>query len=163
MLGLVQAYANTGDGFEVVSHQSETSVAVSQSLGSVFLEGQVGYIGTHNIHNMDMAGNRYQLSVGYDTQYLSQFIQVAYRDFGKQTDTAAHVGAEVSIDGLNADTSSLDLNLNAKAGYDSRKKFTGSLEWSGTLSLNSGVTFKADLTLGTNEGSTYGLNASISR
>lgn len=58
---------------------------------------------------------------------------------------------------------SLDMDLTAKAGYDSKKEFTCSLEWSGSLNLNSGIAFKADLTLGTNEGSTFGLNASLTR
>jgi hypothetical protein len=163
VFGLIQAYANTGDGFEVVSHQSETSVAVSQSLGSVFLEGQVGYIVTQNVHNADMSGNRYQLSVGFDTQYVSPFVQVVYRDFGAVNNTAAYVGAELNLDKLTMDSYSLDMSLTAKAGYDSKKEFVGSAEWSASLNLNSGISFKTDLTLGTNEGSAYGLNASISR
>ncbi len=39
VFGFVHAQANKGDGFELNSRQSETSVALSQSLGSVFLEG----------------------------------------------------------------------------------------------------------------------------
>jgi len=99
----------------------------------------------------------------FDTQYVSPFVQVVYRDFGTISDTAAYVGAELSIDSLKADTYGLDMNLTAKVGYDSKKEFVGSAEWSASWNLNNGVSFKTDLTLGTNEGSMFGLNASISR
>ncbi|QOL19535.1 hypothetical protein [Candidatus Bodocaedibacter vickermanii] len=163
VLGVVHAYANKGEGFEVDSHQAETSVAVSQSMGNAFIEGQVGYIGTHQVHTADMTGHRYQLSVGFDTEYVSPFVQVAYRDFGTQTDSVGYVGAELNIDRLKADTYSLDTHLTAKTGVNSKAEFTGSLEWSASLNLNSGVSFKTDLTLGTVEGSTVGLNANVSR
>ena len=163
VVGIVHAYANKGEGFEGDSHQSETSVALSQSMGNAFVEGQVGYIGTHHVHNADMIGHRYQLSMGFDTEYISPFVQLAYRDFGKQTDASAYVGAEMAIDSLKADTYSLDTHLTAKAGVDSKTEFTGSLEWSASLNLNSGISFKTDLTLGTVEGSTFGMTANISR
>jgi hypothetical protein len=163
VLGIVHAYANAGEGFEVDSRQTETSIAVSQSIGNVFIEGQLGYIGTHEVHSADMTGNRYQLSVGFDTETVSPFVQVAYRDFGKQSDAAAYVGAELNIDSLKTEAYVLDMNLNAKAGVNSKTEFTASLEWSGSLSLNNGISFKTDLTLGTTEGSTFGLTANLSR
>lgn len=163
VFGVVHAYANKGEGFESNSHQFETSVAISQSIGNVFIEGQAGYVGTQQFHTVDMSGNRYQLSIGFDTQYVSPFLQVAYRDFGTISDKAAYIGAEVSIERLKADIYNLDMSLNAKVGRDSKSEFTGSLEWSASLNLNSGVMFKTDMTLGTNEGSTFGLTANLNR
>ncbi|MCP5322393.1 MAG: hypothetical protein H6492_00035 [Candidatus Paracaedibacteraceae bacterium] len=180
VIGAIQAYANSGAGFETESNQLETSVVMSHNLGSFFIEGQLGMVSADNVHTSTWSGLRSQLTLGLDTAYVSPFIQISHRQLDKDSayhlnDTTAYLGLDMDIASLTADTYVLTTRLTTKVGYgekhwkDTEKDLgatrgvTGSVAWSASLNLNSGVSFTTNLNLDTASGSNAGLNITLNR
>jgi hypothetical protein len=178
VIGAIQGYANSGAGFGTDSRQLETSVVVSQSFGSFFIEGQIGSVSATDVHLSDWSGLRSQVTLGLDTTFVSPFVQLTHRQLDRSgvfdlSETTAYVGLDMDIAKLAADTYSIDTRLLAKAGYGSKHwvggskdfgsttGFTGSVEWSASLNLNSGVAFSSNLALDTTTGSSAGLTVSL--
>lgn len=179
VIGAIQGYANSGAGFGTDSRQLETSVVASHSFGSFFVEGQVGSVSATEVHNSNWSGLRSQVTLGLDTTFVSPFVQVAHRQLDRSglnlNETTAYVGLDAEVAKLAADTYSIDTRLLAKAGYGSKDwsanskdlgsttGFSGSVEWSASLNLNSGVSFSSNLALDTVAGSSAALNVSLDR
>ena len=180
VIGAIQGYANSGAGFGTDSRQLETSVVASQSFGSFFIEGQIGTVSATEVHLSDWSGMRSQVTLGFDTNVVSPFVQLAHRQLNRGevfdlSETTAYVGLDMDIAKLAADTYSIDTRLLAKAGYGSKHwfggskdfgsttGFTGSVEWSASLNLNSGVAFSSNLALDSATGSSAGLTVSLDR
>ncbi|MCP5322574.1 MAG: hypothetical protein H6492_01000 [Candidatus Paracaedibacteraceae bacterium] len=180
VIGAIQAYANSGTGFETESNQLETSVVMSHNLGSFFIEGQLGMVSADNVHTSAWSGLRSQLTLGLDTEYVSPFIQISHRQLDKDSayhlnDTAAYLGLDMDIASLTADTYVLTTRLTTKVGYGEKhwkdtdtdlgatRGVTGSVAWSASLNLNSGVSFTTHLNLDTASGSNAGLNITLNR
>ena len=180
VIGAIQAYANSGNGFGLDGRQLETSVVASHSFGGFFVEGQLGAVSANNVHTADWSGVRSQVTLGVDTQFVSPFIQVAYRQLDRNhtyalNDTAAYVGLDVEVAGLTMDAYRMDTRLLTKVGVGSKDwthgskavgsitGFEGSVEWSGSLTLNSGVSFSTNLGLDTVAGSAAKFNISVER
>lgn len=180
VIGAMQAYANSGEGFGLDGRQLETSVIASQSFGNYFAEAQIGSVSAADVHHADWSGVRSLFTVGYDAAFVSPFVQLSHRQLNRDSvvslnDTAAFVGLDADIAGLAADTYSLNTRLLAKVGYgtydwnaDSRHlsntgSVRGSVEWSASLNLNSGVTFSTKLGLDTLAGSSAAFNVSLDR
>ncbi|QOL20322.1 hypothetical protein [Candidatus Bodocaedibacter vickermanii] len=179
VIGAIQGYANSGAGFGIDSRQLETSVVASHSFGSFFVEGQIGSVSATEVHNSNWSGLRSQVTLGLDTEFVSPFVQVAHRQLDRSglnlNETTAYVGLDAEVAKLAADTYSIDTRLLAKAGYGSKNwsanskdlgsttGFSGSVEWSSSLNLNSGVSFSSNLALDTVAGSSAALNVSLDR
>jgi hypothetical protein len=180
VIGAIQGYANSGAGFGTDSPQLETSVVASHSFGSFFLEGQVGTVSATEVHNSNWSGLRSQVTFGLDTAFVSPFVQLAHRQLNRDdeyalNDKTAYVGLEMEIANLATDTYSIDTRLLTKVGYGSKNwskesrdlgstsGLTGSVEWSASLNLNSGVAFSSNLALDTVSGSSAGLTVSLDR
>ncbi|MCP5322395.1 MAG: hypothetical protein H6492_00045 [Candidatus Paracaedibacteraceae bacterium] len=180
VIGAIQAYANSGAGFETESNQLETSVVMSHNLGSFFIEGQLGMVSADNVHTSAWSGLRSQLTLGLDTAYVSPFIQISHRQLDKDSayhlnDTTAYLGLDMDIASLTADTYALTTRLTTKVGYGEKhwndtdtdlgatRGVTGSVAWSASLNLNSGVSFTTNLNLDTASGSNAGLNITLNR
>jgi hypothetical protein len=179
VIGAIQGYANSGAGFGIDSRQLETSVVASHSFGAFFVEGQVGTVSATEVHNNDWSGYRSQVTLGLDTEFVSPFVQLAHRQLDRSgldlNETTAYVGLDAEVAKLAADTYSIDTRLLAKAGYGSKAwslgsndlgsttGFSGSVEWSSSLNLNSGVTFSSNLALDTLAGSSAAVNVSLDR
>jgi hypothetical protein len=180
VIGAIQAYANSGNGFGLDGRQLETSVVASHSFGGFFVESQLGAVSANNVHTADWSGVRSQVTLGVDTQFVSPFIQVAHRQLDRNhtyalNDTAAYVGLDVEIAGLTTDAYRIDTRLLTKVGVGSKDwthgskavgsttGFEGSVEWSGSLTLNSGVSFSTNLGLDTVAGSAAKFNISVER
>jgi hypothetical protein len=149
LVGAILTYSNSGSGFGVDGRQLETSIVASHSFGSFFIEGQLGSISATDVHFKDWSGSRAQLTVGIDTSWVSPFIQVSYRNLNNQSDTAVYGGLEVDLSEFRTDGYTVSTHLLTKAGYSNVKGTTGAVEWSSTLTLNSGVSFSTNFTLGT--------------
>lgn len=179
VIGAIQGYANSGAGFGIDSRQLETSVVASHNFGSFFVEGQIGSVSATEVHNSNWSGLRSQVTLGLDTTFVSPFVQVAHRQLDRSglnlNETTAYVGLDAEVAKLAADTYSIDTRLLAKAGYGSKNwsanskdlgsttGFSGSVEWSTSLNLNSGVSFGSNLSLDTLAGSSAALNVSLDR
>ncbi len=179
VIGAIQGYANSGAGFGIDSRQLETSVVASHSFGSFFVEGQIGSVSATEVHNSNWSGLRSQITLGLDTEFVSPFVQLAHRQLDRSgldlNETTAYVGLDAEVAKLAADTYSIDTRLLAKAGYGSKAwslgsndlgsttGFSGSVEWSSSLNLNSGVTFSSNLALDTVSGSSAAVNVSLDR
>jgi hypothetical protein len=179
VIGAIQGYANSGAGFGIDSRQLETSVVASHSFGSFFVEGQIGSVSATEVHTSNWSGLRSQVTLGLDTTFVSPFVQVAHRQLDRSglnlNETTAYVGLDAEVAKLAADTYSIDTRLLAKAGYGSKNwsanskdlgsttGFSGSVEWSTSLNLNSGVSFGTNLSLDTLAGSSAALNVSLDR
>ncbi|MDP3640957.1 MAG: hypothetical protein Q8R43_00775 [Alphaproteobacteria bacterium] len=180
VIGAIQGYANSGAGFGLDSRQLETSVVASHSFGSFFIEGQIGSVSATEVHNSNWSGLRSQVTLGLDTEFVSPFVQVSHRQLDRSgaldlNETTAYVGLDAEVAKLAADTYSVDTRLLAKAGYGSKNwsatskelgltaGFSGSVEWSSSLNLNSGVSFSSNLALDTLAGSSAALNVSLDR
>jgi hypothetical protein len=180
VIGAIQGYANSGAGFSTDSRQLETSVVASHSFGSFFVEGQVGSVSANDIHLSDWSGYRSQITLGLDAEFVSPFVQLAHRQLDRSgvfnlSETTGYVGLDAEVAKLAADTYSIDTRLLAKAGYGSKNLssnskdlgsttgFSGSVEWSSSLNLNSGVTFSSNLALDTLAGSSAAVNVSLDR
>jgi hypothetical protein len=179
VIGAIQGYANSGAGFGTDSRQLETSVVASHSFGSFFVEGQIGTVSANDVHISDWSGDRSQVTLGLDTEFVSPFVQLTHRQLDRSgldlSETTGYVGLDIDIAKLAADTYSVDTRLLAKAGYGSKAwsagskdlgsttGFSGSVEWSASLNLNSGVTFSSNLALDTLAGSSAAVNVSLDR
>jgi hypothetical protein len=122
---------------------------------------------------------RSQVTLGIDTEFVTPFVQVAHRQLDRSgidlNQTTAYVGVDMDVAKLKADSYTVDTRLLAKVGYGDKawsvkahhigttSEFSGSVEWSGTLSLNSGVTFTTNLGLDTVAGSSAAVNVSLDR
>ena len=179
-IGAIQGYANSGDGFGIDSRQLETSVVASQSFGSFFIEGQIGSVSATDVHLSDWSGLRSQVTIGLDTEFVTPFVQLTHRQLDRSgvfdlSETTAYVGLDVDVAKLAVDAYSIDTRLLAKVGYGSKDwsagskdvgsttGFSGSVEWSTSLNLNSGVAFSSNLALDTTAGSSAGLTVSLDR
>jgi hypothetical protein len=180
VIGAIQGYANSGAGFGTDSRQLETSVVASHSFGSFFIEGQIGSVSATEVHNSNWSGLRSQVTLGLDTEFVSPFVQLTHRQLDRSgvldlNETTAYVGLDMEVAKLAADTYSVDTRLLAKAGYGSKDwsagsktlgstaGFSGVVEWSASLNLNSGVAFSSNLALDTTAGSSAGLTVSLDR
>jgi hypothetical protein len=178
VVGALQAYANRGVGFGLEGQQFESSVMVSHSFGSVFLEGQIGSVSASDVHFSDWSGLRSQMTLGLDTAYVSPFVQVTYRQLDRDghhqlKDTTASVGLDMDISSLSGDTYHIDSRLLTKVGYGEKAwsqgsrdlghvtGLQGSVEWSASLNLNSGITFSTSLGLDTVLGSNAGITVRL--
>jgi hypothetical protein len=94
---------------------------------------------------------------------VSPFVQVTHRDFGDKTDTTTYAGLEVDLSELKADTYSFSTHLLTKVGHHSVYGMTGTVEWSGSLTLTSGLSFTTNLTLGTTAEPSAGLTFTLDR
>lgn len=117
--------------------------------------------------------------MGLDTEFVSPFVQLTHRQLDRSgldlNETTAYVGLDMDIAKLAADTYSVDTRLLAKAGCGSKAwsveskdlgsttGFSGSVEWSASLNLNSGVSFSSNLALDTLAGSSAAVNVSLDR
>ena len=163
VIGAVQAYANSGEGFGSDSRQLEISVVASHSFGGFFVEGQLGAVSANNVHTADWSGVRSQVTLGYDFDTVSPFVQLTHRDFGDRTDTAAYAGVEMDLSEFKIPEATFNTHLLTKVGHHSMNGFSGSVEWSGSLTLNSGVSFSTNLGLDTVAGSAAKFNISVER
>ncbi len=179
VIGAIQGYANSGAGFGTDSRQLETSVVASHSFGSFFIEGQIGSVSATEVHNSNWSGLRSQVTLGLDTEFVSPFVQLTHRQLDRSgvdlNETTAYLGLDMEVAKLAADTYSVDTRLLAKAGYGSKDwsagsktlgstaGFSGVVEWSASLNLNSGVAFSSNLALDTTAGSSAGLTVSLDR
>jgi hypothetical protein len=178
VVGALQAYANRGVGFGLEGQQFESSVVVSHSFGAVFLEGQMGSVSASDVHFSDWSGLRSQVTLGLDTVYVSPFVQVTYRQLDRGghhqlKDTTASVGLDMDIASLSGDTYHIDSRLLTKVGYGEKAwsqgskdlgrvtGLQGSVEWSASLNLNSGITFSTSLGLDTVLGSNAGITVRL--
>jgi hypothetical protein len=163
LIGAIQTYSNSGSGFGIDGRQLESFVVASHSFGSFFIEGQFGSIAATEVHFKDWSGSRAQLTVGVDTSWVSPFVQVSYRNLNDQPDTAVYGGLEVDLSELKTDGYTVSTHLLTKAGYSNVKGTTGALEWSGTLTLNSGLSFSTNFTIGTAAEPSAGLTFKLDR
>ncbi|MBN8568532.1 MAG: hypothetical protein J0M18_02780 [Ignavibacteria bacterium] len=177
VIGAIQGYANSGEGFGVEGRQLETSIIASQSFGAFFIEGQIGTVSATDVHDSNWKGMRSQVTLGIDTEFVSPFVQVAHRQLDRGgfdlNQTTAYVGVDMDVAKLKADSYTVDTRLLAKVGYGDKawskgtndlgttSEFSGSVEWSGTLSLNSGISFNASLNLDTTSKASASLQFSV--
>lgn len=179
VIGAIQGYANSGDGFGIEGRQFETSVVASHSFGSLFIEGQLGTVSATDVHSSNWKGMRSQVTLGLDTEFVSPFVQITHRQLDRSgldlNQTTGFVGLDMDVAKLKADSYSVDARLTAKVGYGEKAwsvkaidlgtttGFSGSVEWAGSLNLNSGVKFTTNLGLDTVAGSSAAVNVSLDR
>ena len=163
VIGAIQAYANSGNGFGLDGRQLETSVVASHSFGNFFVEGQLGAVSAKEVQFKDWSGVRSQVTLGYDFDTVSPFVQLTHRDFGDRTDTAAYAGVEMDLSEFKIPEATFSTHLLTKVGHHSMNGFSGSVEWSGSLTLNSGIAFTTHLTLGSPSESNAGFTVSFSQ
>jgi hypothetical protein len=180
VIGAIQGYANSGEGFGLEGRQLESSVVASHSFGGLFIEGQAGSVSAANVHNSDWNGVRSQLTIGLDTSFVSPFVQISHRQLDRDgihqlNETAGYVGLDMEVANLAADTYSFNTRLLTKVGYGekswsngskdlgSTSGVRGSVEWTGGMNLNSGISFSTNLGLDTLSGSSAGLKVSLER
>jgi hypothetical protein len=162
VIGAVQSFGN------MVDRHFESSVLVSQSIGNFFIEGQAGFIGVQEGLLSGWEGQRYQVTLGYDTAYVSPFIQLEYRPlsngFSTLDATGVYMGVESDVLKVQLADAVFTSTVLAKVGYESATEtlFTGHslranqcgaafVEWNGGLKLSSGFEVKSALTLGSKD------------
>jgi hypothetical protein len=160
--------------------QLETSMLVSHNVGAFFIEGQLGTVSADQVHISDWSGMRAQVTVGVDTQFVSPFVQVTHRQLDRNemfslNEIAAYVGLDMDIAAFKTEAYTLNSRLLSKVGccalnwsegskfLGATTGFSGSVEWSGTLSLNSGISFSTHLNLDTTSKVSTGLQVSVER
>ena len=179
VIGAIQGYANSGDGFGIEGRQFETSVVASHSFGSFFIEGQLGSVSATDVHSSNWKGMRSQVTLGLDTEFVSPFVQLTHRQLDRSgldlNQTTGFVGLDMDVAKLKADSYSVDARLTAKVGYGEKAwsvnatdlgtttGVSSSVEWASSLNLNSGVKFTTNLGLDTVAGSSAAVNVSLDR
>lgn len=163
VVGMIQSYANSGTGFNDDSRQLETSMVAAHSFGLMFVEGQFGSVSASNVNFNDWSGVRSQVRLGIDTPFGAPFVQLTHRDFEHTSDTAGYVGFEIANTEFKADTYAFSTSLLTKVGHHSLHGATGSIDWTAALTLNNGIAFNTQLTLGSALESKAAFNLSIDR
>jgi hypothetical protein len=179
VIGAIQGYANSGEGFGVEGRQYETSLAVSQSFGAFFIEGQLGSVSATDVHQSNWSGMRSQVTLGVDTEFVSPFVQITHRHLGRDgldlKQTTGYVGLEMDVANLKSDSYSVDASLLAKVGYGEKawseaskhlgttSGMSGSVEWKGSLHLNTGISFNTSLSLDTTSKTSASVQFSVER
>lgn len=161
--GMIHAYANDGTYFARDAGQNETSILLSYSFRSIFIEGQLGWVSTRNIAFQNDSGVRSHLTCGIDTAVGTPFIQAIHRDFETRSDSAAYGGYELTLERHITEAYCLSTQLTVKGGYHSVTGWTGSCEWSSALHLTSGISFENQLSLNTITGTTTKISFNLSR
>lgn len=150
-MGAIQSFANASN-----AHHTETSVVAAQSLGNMYIEGQLGTVSFEG-----GSGMRSQVRLGVDTSYGMPFVQLTHRDFGSTTETVAYVGLEVSALEYKATDYTMSVQLIAKAGHHSVKGSVGSIEGSAKISFSHGLSVDTQVSLGSNTSSKLSLNVAF--
>jgi hypothetical protein len=150
-MGAIHSYANASN-----AHHTETSVVAAQSLGNMYIEGQLGTVSFEG-----GSGMRSQVRLGVDISYGMPFVQLTHRDFGSTTETVAYVGLEVSALEYKATDYTMSAQLIAKAGHHSVKGSVGSIEGSAKISFSHGLSVDTQVSLGSNTSSKLSLNVAF--
>ncbi len=180
VIGALQAFANSGDGFASNASLHESSVMASHSFGAFFAEAQFGSVSANDVDHANWSGTRSQFTLGVDTQYATPFVQASYRSLSPDAaytldQSNISLGLELDIAKIKSDTHTFSTRLLTKVGYGAKNwtqgskslkseyAATGSVEWSASLNLNSGIAFSTNLGLDSATGASTGLNFSLSR
>lgn len=160
LVGVIHGYANASKNSDSTLNHNETSAVISRSFGNAYLEGQAGFIHS-TINQQDISGERYQLSAGYDFEYLTPFVQASTRNLNAVNEHSVQAGCEVDVLNLVTDQYKLSTRMTLKGGYHSFKGAVGSVEGSGTIQLNDGLKLDAALNLAGREESSARIGFSI--
>ena len=151
VVGAIQSYANESN-----AHHTETSLVAAQSLGNMYIEGQLGTVSFEG-----GSGMRSQVRLGVDTSYGMPFVQLTHRDFGALSDTAAYVGLEVSALELKTSDYTFSTQLITKTGHHSVNGNIGAIEGSAKLSFSHGLSVDTQISFGSNTSSKLSLNVAF--
>lgn len=160
LVGMIHGHANASYNTSTSLNHNESSVVISHSFGKTYLEGQAGFIHS-TINQQDISGERYQLSAGYDFEYLTPFVQASTRNLNAVNEHSVQAGCEVDVMNLVTDQYKLSTRMTLKGGYHSFKGTVGSVEGTFELGLNSGVTIQTGFKLNNNNESAAKISVSF--
>ncbi len=149
-VGLLHAYSNKLSGMFSFRDQLETSALISHSFGPFFIEGQLGGMRSKD-ESLPLAARRAQLSVGFDSQYVSSFVQMISRRYAldDREDSVIELGAELDLITYTMGNYRFSTQALLKAGYTIQdKELVGSCCLNSSLNLNSRVCFSVNIDLG---------------
>lgn len=180
VIGAIQAYASKGKGFDNDGYHLKSSLVMSQNIGACFMEGQVGFVTAHQIHNSEWNGYCSQITLGVDTAYITPFLQLTHRQLVRNNtytlnEITEYVGLDIEIADVAFDAYSITAHMKASVGVcqkcwtDHSKnigtthKIKGSLEWDARLTLNDGLSFNTYVNINQQSDSAAGVALNLER
>jgi hypothetical protein len=160
-VGTVVAGSYLNNPFD--SNHFETSAAYGFSFNKGYLEAQMGSFFDESNMNQTLNGQRYQLTLGFDTDYITPFVRILHRAVEQTSLSLIGTGLESKLAKFNLGESTL--NANISASY--LTNFNGAAL--GYISCRLESTFSDAATLGlstdydTLKGLGLGINLSIDR
>lgn len=124
------------------------------------MKGRAGFVNS-TLNHSAVNGERYQVSMGYDFDAVTPFVQAAVRNLNNINEHAAYVGCELDVMNIVADSYTLSGQLTVKGGYHSFKGVIGSVEGSGAIQLNDGLKIDVALNVAGGEESTARIGFSV--
>jgi hypothetical protein len=166
VIGAIQGYSNSGNGFGQSGQQSESSIVLSQNFGLFFIEAQSGLVIANQLYNCEWNGYCSQVTIGCDTANIIPFMQLTYRQLDRNgahtlNETTGWVGLDIEVGNFTAEAYNLNMRLLSKIGYGQQKwsipskdigttsATKGSIAWNARLNLRNGISFCASLSLDT--------------
>lgn len=149
VMGVIHAN-QTVSQHHLTTQQSESSVAASIQHNKVFLEAQLGYVTNSKMGVLANNGMRSQLTVGYDFQHYTPFIQVISRTLKVNSDLQALAGIEVDFTPQALSSYAITTKATAKIGHNSLSGLTASLTSKLNLHLSNATQLSAALSLASN-------------
>ena len=128
--------------------QQEASLLVSNTFGSVFVEGQIGAVFLE-----DSKALRTQVALGIDTKYVSPFVQLSQNSVDGRSSVIPFVGLETDVVTLNTEGGELSNSLAVKTDVHGNSYAS----WASKLSLTSGCSMSGQL-----EGGVHDISTSVS-
>lgn len=160
VIGAIQGYSNSGNGFGQSGQQSESSIVLSQNFGLFFIEAQSSLVIANQLYNCEWNGYRSQATIGSDTANIIPFVQLTYRQLDRNgahtlNETTGRVGLDIEVGNFTAEAYNLNMHLLSKIGYGQPKDIgttsaiKGSIAWNARLNLRNGISFCTSLRLDT--------------
>lgn len=149
VMGVIHAN-QTVSQHHLTAQQSESSVAASIQHNKVFLEAQLGYVTNSKMGVLANNGMRSQVTVGYDFQHYTPFIQVISRTLKVNNDLQALAGIDVDFTPQALSSYAITTKAIAKIGHNSLSGLTASLTSKLNLHLSNATQLSAALSLASN-------------
>jgi hypothetical protein len=148
---LLQLQFDYGNKNKKLGHngsQKEYAVLIAQSFNSFFIEGGAGGILVNSFNNHNWLGYKAQVTLGYDADYLSPFVQIhnvnLANDSIRANETIIYLGFDAASTTLNLDSAKVKLNLVGKLGLTAAHSLP-----THSLSMNAKFIFTEGVCMGT--------------
>lgn len=153
------SYANT----PFSSNHFESSAVYGFSFNKGFVEAQMGSFFDESSSLQSTRGQRYQLTLGFDTDYITPFVRVLHRTIEQTSQSLIGTGLESKLAKLNLGEANLDANISASYLTNFDGKALGYIICQLAFTFSDSTTLDVSTDYDTLKGLGWRINVSIER